>query len=233
MSARVIRFGVLASTGGAVLTRMLESAWFRSRLAIVTTDRSCGALERAAAAGIPVALVRETDRVRREQAFTAAFQQQEVDHILLFYTRLVQHQLLTRYRGRLWNLHPSLLPAFPGAHGFEDAMAARARVLGTTLHAVDDGIDTGPALIQSAFARRPGASERELRHAIFVQQVRSALQACRWLAAGRVTVSEGQVHLRDEPAPIAHDGALFTPGLDDAEARSLMIPSPSAMESPR
>ncbi len=233
MTARLIRFGVLASTGGAVLSRMLESAWFRSRLALVAADRPCGALERAGAAGVPVALVRETDRVRREQALAAAFAQQDVDHVLLFYTRLVQHELLERYSGRLWNLHPSLLPAFPGAHGFEDAMAAQARVLGTTLHAVDAGMDTGPVLIQSAFARGPGAHERELRHAMFVQQVRGALQACRWLAAGRVSVIAGHVAVRDEPAPIALDGALYTPGLDDAEARTLVIPSPSAMELPR
>jgi phosphoribosylglycinamide formyltransferase-1 len=231
--SRPTRFGVLASTGGAVLSRMLESAWFRSRLAIVAADRPCGAIERAAAAGIPVALVLETDPVRREQALSTAFQQQEVDHILLFYTRLLRHELLERFRDRLWNLHPSLLPAFPGAHGFEDAMAAGARVLGTTLHLVDEGMDTGPVLLQSVFARMSGATERELRHVLFTQQVRGALQACRWLAAGRVSVHAGRVLVRDEPAPWASDGTLFTPGLDDPEARSLPIPSPSAMELKR
>ena len=93
-----------------------------------------------------------------------------VEHVLLFYTRLLRHELLRRFRGRLWNLHPSLLPAFPGLHPFEDAIMADARVLGTTIHAVDAGMDTGAVLLQSVFARRPDDTEVALRHALFEQQ---------------------------------------------------------------
>jgi phosphoribosylglycinamide formyltransferase 1 len=226
MSVRPVRFGILASTGGSVLGRMFESAWFRERVSIVVTDRPCGALARAANAGVPGLQVVLSEPVAREKALADAFTAAGVDHVLLFYTRLLRHELLRRFRGRLWNLHPSLLPAFPGAHPFEDAILADARVLGTTIHAVDEGMDTGPVLLQSAFARRPGDTEAQLRHALFEQQVRGGLQACHWLAAGRVRVDGNRVTLRDEPEPAMLDQVLFTPGLEDVEARTIRVPAP-------
>ena len=227
MSPRPVRFGILASTGGAVLGRMLESSWFRERVGIVVTDRPCGALARAARVGLPGLQVVLTDPAAREKAIADAFTAAGVDHVLLFYTRLLRHDLLRRFRGRLWNLHPSLLPAFPGMHAFEDAIMADARVLGTTIHAVDEGMDTGPVLLQSAFARRHGDGEVALRHALFEQQVRGGLQACRWLAAGRVSVDGRRLALFDEPEPELLEDVLFTPGLDDAEARAITVPAPS------
>ena len=225
MIARPMRFGVLASTGGAVLGQMLLSSWFREHLALVVTDRACGARARAIAHGRPVVTVDARDPALRERAMADAFREAEVDHVLLFYTRLLRHDLLERYAGRLWNLHPALLPAFPGPHGFEDARRAGARLLGTTIHAVDAGMDTGPVLAQSVFAGAPGATESDLRHALFGQQVRMALQTCRWLAQERVTLEGDRVLVRDEPAPMFLAGALYAPGLDDTEARMLAIPA--------
>ncbi|MFM8558050.1 MAG: phosphoribosylglycinamide formyltransferase [bacterium] len=225
MRVRGTRFGVLVSTGGAVLARLLTSAWFRDHLAVVVADRPCGAIECAERAGVPTVVVDEPDAYLRERALADVFDAHGADHILLFYTRLLRHDLLVRRAGTLWNLHPSLLPAFPGRHGFEDAIAAGARVLGTTLHAVDAGCDTGPVLLQTVFARDPGASLAATRHRLFEQQVRAALQACRWLAAGRVAVVEGRVVVRDEPAPILLAGTLYAPGLDDAEAHTVVVPA--------
>lgn len=230
MSVRGTRFGVLASTGGAVLARLMSSAWFRDRLAVVVADRPCGAIACAERAGVPTVVVDEPDARLRERALADAFDAHGADHILLFYTRLLRYDLLERRVGTLWNLHPSLLPAFPGRHGFEDAIAAGARVLGTTLHAVDAGCDTGAVLLQTAFAREPDAVLAGTRHRMFEQQVRGALQACRWIAAGRVQVVEGRVVVRDEPAPIVLDGALYSPGLDDVEARTLVVPAPVTAE---
>lgn len=228
MTPRPVRFGILASTGGAVMGRMLESPWFRERVSIVVTDRPCGALARAASAGVPGLQVVLTDPAAREKAIADAFTAAGVEHVLLFYTRLLRHDLLRRFRGRLWNLHPSLLPSFPGLHPFEDAIMADARVLGTTIHAVDAGTDTGAVLLQSVFARRHSDTEVALRHALFEQQVRGGLQACRWLAAGRVRGDAQRVSLFDEPEPAWLGDVCFTPGLDDAEARTFPVPAPSA-----
>ena len=129
MRSRAPRFGILASTGGAVMGKLVESPWFRSQLALVAVDRPCGALERASAAGLPVALCTSDDAAAREVLLSDAFERHGVEHVFVFYTRMLRHDLLRRYAGRLWNLHPSLLPAFPGAHGFEDSFAARVPVL--------------------------------------------------------------------------------------------------------
>ena len=233
MSVRPLRFGVLASTGGAVLGRLLESAWFRRHLVLVATDRDCGALPRALAAGVATARCVHADAGPRETLLAAAFEQHAVDHVLLFYTRLLKFDMLRRYRGRLWNLHPSLLPAFPGRHGFEDGFRSGARVLGSTLHAVDAGCDTGPILSQTAFAVVPGMDERSARHAVFCQQTRSALQACHWLAEGRVHFDSDRVHVSARPGATLHEGALYSPGLEDHEAATMPIPAPDVLRATR
>ncbi len=218
MTPRPSRFAVLASTGGAVLGQLLESSWFRDRVAVVAVDRPCGALERALAAGVATALCADPDAVVRERELVEVFDEHQVQHVLVFYTRMLRHDLLHCYRGRLWNLHPSLLPAFPGRHGFDEAFHSGACLLGTTLHAIDAGMDTGPILSQTAFARPPGMDAVTARHAVFGQQVRSALQACHWLADGRVSVQGERLALAEPPATSLHDGALYAPGLEAREA---------------
>lgn len=227
MNSPRVRFGVLASTGGAVLGALLESAWFRERVALVATDRPCGAVDRAATSGIAHVTVDIGDAVRREGALDSAFAAAGVTHVFLFYTRLVRHALLERWRGRLWNLHPALLPGFPGAHGFEAGWTSGVPMLGTTLHAIDAGLDTGPPLLQTAFARATFGDAATTRHAVFEQQVRSALQAAHWLAAGRVETGERAVRVSGAPPAVLLDGALYSPGLDAREAltwRSAPVP---------
>lgn len=233
MNALTKRFGVLASTGGAVLGKLIESPGFRAQLALVAVDRPCGALDRASAAGLPVALCTSDDPIARERLLADAFERHRVEHVFVFYTRLLRHELLQRYRGRLWNLHPALLPAFAGAHGFEDSLAAGVPVLGSTLHAIDDGMDTGPVLMQAAFARSDMPTQAQARHAVFTQHVRMTLQASRWLGAGRIGTETGRVVLRDAPPAMLHDGARYTPGLDDPEVLSLAVPLPRCTEVPR
>lgn len=233
MRPRPPRFGILASTGGAVMGKLIESPWFRSQLALVAVDRPCGALERASAASLPVALCTSDDPAAREVLLADAFERHGVEYVFVFYTRLLQHDLLQRYAGRLWNLHPSLLPAFPGAHGFEDSFAARVPVLGATLHAIDKGTDTGPVLMQSAFARTEAMTIAQARHEIFTQHVGMTLQAARWLAAGRVSVTGASVVLREPPPATVHEGTLFSPGLDDHEAMSHPVSSPRTSQLPR
>lgn len=228
MRSRAPRLGILASTGGAVMGRLIESPWFRSQLALVAVDRPCGALERASAAGLPVALCTSDDAAAREVLLADAFERHGVEHVFVFYTRMLRHDVLRRYAGRLWNLHPSLLPAFPGAHGFEDSFAARVPVLGATLHAIDDGMDTGPVLMQSAFARTDAMTIAQARHEIFTQQVRMTLQAARWLVAGRVSVTDARSVLRESPPATVHERTLFSPGLDDHEAMSHPVSHPVA-----
>lgn len=227
MNDGATRLGVLASTGGAVLSRLLASPWFRRHIVLVASDRDCGALDHAREAGVAIARCASGEPEGDETELANAFAEHEVDHVLVFHTRLLRYALLARFRGRLWNLHPSLLPAFPGRHGFRDGFRSGTRVIGTTIHAIDEGCDTGPILCQTTYALADGALEASARHAIFCQQVRTALQACRWLAAGRVRHEAGRVTLEAAPVPQLLAGTLYSPGLDDREAGTMSIPDPN------
>src|SRR5262249_4836510 len=120
---------------------------------------------------------------------------------------------------------------FPGRHGFEDAWRAGVPVLGTTLHAIDAGCDSGPILCQTAFARGNDADPVAARHAVFRHQTSTALQACRWLAADRVRVRADRVLLADAPPAACIAGTLHAPGLDDAEAIALATPAATGLRA--
>jgi phosphoribosylglycinamide formyltransferase-1 len=218
------RFGILASTGGGVLSQMVASSWFRERLAVVVTDRQCGAEGVALSAGISTVRVMEKGQDERDNAIVDALDAAGVEQVMLFYTRLVGPRLLSRYQHRLWNLHPSLLPSFPGLHGFEDTIASSATIGGTTLHLVDDGVDTGPVLLQTAFPLDRSSGTGKLRHQVFIQQLRCAMQTCHWLDAGRVLISHARCHVVGAPGSTFIDGALYSPGLDEVEVVTIAVP---------
>jgi phosphoribosylglycinamide formyltransferase 1 len=203
-----MRFAVLASTGGSVLRRAATVPFVRERLAGIVTDRPCGALDLADELGVPGVLVPWSDREHFGDDAAEVLDDLGVDVTFVFFTRLVGGALLERH---LLNFHPSLLPAFPGRHGVEDALAHGVRVVGTTVHRVDAGMDTGEIVLQSAFAVAAGADPAEVRHQVFDDQCRSLVQLVHWLDAGQLA-----------GAPV--QGSRFVPALEHADALCLDVP---------
>jgi phosphoribosylglycinamide formyltransferase 1 len=157
-------FAVFASGTGSNLRRFIEETQagaFPATLALVVSDRpGCQALERARAAGIATLAFTPADYAAKgdyERAILAELRARAVAWIVLAgYMRLIGPTLLEPYRDHILNVHPSLLPQFPGKDAIGQALRAGARETGVTIHLVDEGIDTGPTLAQERVPILPG-----------------------------------------------------------------------------
>jgi phosphoribosylglycinamide formyltransferase-1 len=158
-----IRAGILGSSGGSALAAAVEcarAAGFDIDLTVVV-DRDCGLATWAADARYPVVHVPYKTSDRFSAGVLSVFREASCYDVLLFYTRRVSDPLISGCR--VWNIHPSLLPAFPGLHGVRDAARAGAKQLGATLHRVDAGLDTGPTVGQMSCAMPIGSLARAER----------------------------------------------------------------------
>ncbi|HET7703412.1 MAG TPA: bifunctional phosphoribosylaminoimidazolecarboxamide formyltransferase/IMP cyclohydrolase [Candidatus Limnocylindrales bacterium] len=163
MSARI----AVAVSGAGSNLRALHEAARRGRLGgdivLVVADRACPALDWAADQGIDAALIPGGD----DATLLDALQGARPDLVVLAgYMRIVGPRVLAAYPGRILNTHPSLLPAYPGAHAVRDALAHRARVTGATVHVVDATLDGGPIVAQEAVAVAEGDDETTLHERI-------------------------------------------------------------------
>ena len=155
MPARLV---VLASGSGTTLQALLDASAapsFGADVVAVGTDRTgIEALARASRAGAATFTVRTSqyaDRDDWDSALTDAVAAHEPDLVISAgFMKLVGKQFLSRFGGRLVNSHPALLPSFPGMHGARDALEHGAKITGCTLFVVDDGVDTGPIIAQTA-----------------------------------------------------------------------------------
>ena len=160
--------GVLVSGEGTNLQAMIESGL---PLAAVASNRpDAGALARAQAAGLPARVFeveRYPDRAARDREMADWLQLRGVDLVVLAgYMHLLTPSFLSRFPDRIVNVHPSLLPEFPGAHAIDDALAAGVKTTGVTVHYVDDGLDTGAVIRQEPVAVEPRESLVERIHAV-------------------------------------------------------------------
>jgi phosphoribosylglycinamide formyltransferase-1 len=111
--------------------------------------------------------------------------------------RLVTPAFLRHFTGRVINVHPALLPSFPGLHGARQALEAGVRITGCTVHFVDEGTDTGPIIAQAAVPVRPGDDEAALSARIQIEEHRLFAHVVRAIAEKRVTLQGRQVRLSE------------------------------------
>jgi phosphoribosylglycinamide formyltransferase-1 len=160
--------GVLVSGEGTNLQALIDGGL---PIAAVASNRAgARALERAAQAGIPTAVFAlddHADRAARDDAIADWLEANGVALVVLAgYMHLLTPGFLARFPERVVNVHPSLLPAFPGARPLEDALAAGVETTGVTVHVVDDGIDSGPVLRQEPVPVQPAETLVERIHAV-------------------------------------------------------------------
>ena len=163
------RVGVLASGSGTNLQALLETVHGReAEIVAVASDKpDARALERAAAAGVPTRAFRRADFPTREARDTAVADWL-ADHgvqlvVLAGYMQLLTGAFLARFPDRVLNVHPALLPAFPGIAAIPQAVDYGVKVFGVTVHLVDEGVDTGPIILQAA-TEIPNATDADAVH---------------------------------------------------------------------
>lgn len=187
------RLVVLASGTGSLLASLLDSAVsdYPARVVAVGVDRDCRAVEIATAASLPTFTVRLADHVDRD-AWDAALTEAVAAHspdlvVSAGFMKILGPQFLTRFGGRILNTHPTLLPAFPGAHGVAEALAYGVKVTGCTVHLVDAGTDTGPILAQQPIPVLDDDDEETLHERIKVTERRLLVDVVAAVATGGVT----------------------------------------------
>jgi phosphoribosylglycinamide formyltransferase 1 len=160
--------GVLVSGNGTNLQALVDAGLPIS--AVAANRKDAYALIRARDAGLPAAtfgLDCHAGREERDLMMATWLEEHGVELVVLAgYMHLLTKPFLDRFPGRIVNVHPSLLPEFPGAHAVDDAIAAGVPETGVTVHLVDEGLDTGPVLRQEALPVEPRATLEERLHAV-------------------------------------------------------------------
>jgi phosphoribosylglycinamide formyltransferase-1 len=187
------RLVVLASGTGSLLASLLDAAVadYPARVVAVGVDRDCRAVEIATEASLPTFTVRLADHPDRD-AWDAALTKAVAAHapdliVSAGFMKILGPQFLTQFCGRTLNTHPTLLPAFPGAHGVADALAYGVKVTGCTVHLVDAGTDTGPILAQQPIPVLDDDDEETLHERIKVTERRLLVDVVAAVATGGVT----------------------------------------------
>lgn len=188
------RIVVLVSGSGSnlqVLLDAVESSW--SVVGVVSDQPTAHALQRAAAAQVPSRVVEWGDYASRDDftdAICAAAGEFEPDYIVLAgFMRVLGPGAIARFPDRIINVHPSLLPAFPGAHGVRDALAYGAKVTGVTVHFVDEHLDHGPIIAQEALNVIADDDEAALHGRIQEIEHRLLPEVVTRLAKGELAIS--------------------------------------------
>jgi len=198
------RVGVLASGRGSDF-QCLVDARDRGELDVELAVLVCnvpGALviERARKAGVPVTVVDHRpfgqDREGFERAVVKVLREHRVDLVVFAgFMRIVTRYLVAEFPNRIMNIHPSLLPAFPGAHAHRDVLAAGAKVSGCTIHFVDASVDGGPFILQKAVPVMDDDTEASLEARILEWEHRLLPLAVRLFAEGRLKVDGHRVRI--------------------------------------
>jgi phosphoribosylglycinamide formyltransferase-1 len=189
----VFRIAVLASGGGTNLQAILDKLHGGGEIEVVgvASDRpEARALQRAREAGVETGVfpaAEHGDRSQRDAAIADWLEEREVELVVLAgYMQLLAPVFIERYRNRIVNVHPALLPSFPGLESVRQALDHGAWVTGVTVHFVDEGVDSGPIIFQRAVEVPQSRDWDELEAEIHAVEHELLPQAIRAIAAGRV-----------------------------------------------
>jgi phosphoribosylglycinamide formyltransferase-1 len=195
------RVAILISGRGSNMAALIEAAAaqdFPAEIAVVISNRGDAAgLERARAGGVPAVTVESgpfgKDRAAFEAVLQAALDQHKIDLICLAgFMRLFTAEFVQRWQGRMLNIHPSLLPSFPGLEPQAQALRAGVKISGATVHFVTAETDAGPILMQGAVTVRDDDTPDILAERILAIEHRIYPEAVRLVAAGRIRL-EGDI----------------------------------------
>lgn len=204
MTRERLRVGVLASGRGSNLQALLDASArpdYPAEVVVVISDRErAAALDRARAAGVEALFVNPKDFGDRESFDQALVRELTARRVGLVchagFMRILSVPYVRAFAGRAMNIHPSLLPAFPGLHAQRQALEHGAKLAGATVHFVDEGVDTGPIILQASVPVKPDDTEESLAARILVEEHRLYPEAVRLFAEGRLAVVGRRVIIR-------------------------------------
>ena len=204
-----MNLALFASGGGSnaqAILDAIQAGRLPAAARLLVADRpGIGALDRAARAGVPSVVLPPADYASTDafaDALLGALREHEVDFVALAgYLRHIPPAVVSAFRHRMLNVHPSLLPAFGGAGYYglrvhRAALEAGVRWTGCTVHLVDEHYDTGPIVLQQPVPVEPGDTPETLQRRVLAAEHRLFPEALRLFATGRATVADGRVVLR-------------------------------------
>ena len=204
VSERVL--GILASGRGSnmqVILNNIHNGSLRARIGVVISDHTTAkVLEHAAAAGIPAVCIERKGFATKqdfEAAIAAELLKYEVELVVLAgFMRILGKHFIGMFPGRIMNIHPSLLPSFPGLHAHSQALTYGAKVSGCTIHFVDEGVDTGPIIMQQAVEiladdTADSLAERiiKVEHALYSKAIGLYCEQCLCIEGRNVKIIKG------------------------------------------
>ena len=212
---RVVAF---ISGGGSNMLALAKAAAapdFPAEIVAVFSDKAeAGGLAKAEALGIPTRTFLRKDYASKEaheMAILDALDALSPDLICLAgYMRLLSGAFIGRYEGRILNIHPSLLPLFPGLHTHQRAIDAGMRLAGCTVHFVTEGMDEGPVIVQAAVPILPGDTADALAARVLTVEHRSYPLALRLVAEGKVRMADGKTVVSGD-LPVLEGAHLISP----------------------
>jgi len=202
-----MRVGVLVSGRGSNLQALLDACarpGYPGEVVVVISDRErAAALDRARAAGVEALVVNPKDFADREAFDLALVRELAARRVSLVCTagfmRILSSAFTRAFAGRAMNIHPSLLPAFPGLHAQRQALDHGAKVAGATVHFLDEGaVDTGPIILQASVPVQPDDTEDTLSARILAEEHRLYPEAVRLFAEGRLSIAGRRVLVRGD-----------------------------------
>lgn len=211
------RIVILISGRGSNMEAILNARLPLQIAAVISNQPTARGLATAQSHNMPTAVVPHSAFASRsafDSALAAEIDRHQPDLIVLAgFMRVLTEAFVTRYSGRMINIHPSLLPSFPGLHTHQRALEAGVRVHGCTVHFVTPGVDSGPIIMQAAVPVLAADDEDTLAARVLAAEHRIYPQAIHWICEGRVKLDDDSIVVYDGVAPAG--GALISPALSD------------------
>lgn len=199
----------ICSTNASVFKQALQTHLLDNFDIEFVSDCDCGSIEFAKEQGYPYRVLKALNGKDFSSMLANAYGNDDILFIS-FYTRLLTSPFIEKQAGNLINFHPSILPACPGMDGFGDTIKSGAIFIGSTVHFIDSGVDTGYPILQAAFPKKPNIEIENIRHRVFLQQVISLIQVITWFNLGLIRIGENHLIVLD----VEYKLSEFSPNLD-------------------
>jgi phosphoribosylglycinamide formyltransferase-1 len=201
--ADLLKLGVLVSGNGSNLQSIIDHIENGSLKAIIkiviSNNPDAYGIKRATKHGISVAVIKNGDFQNKEEfdlELIKILRSNNVDLVILAgFMRIITPSLLNAFPQKVINIHPALLPSFPGTHGQKQALEYGVKISGCTVHFVDEGVDTGPIIIQSAVQVFDDDTEETLAARILKEEHRIYPQAIQLIAGGKIEIKGRKVRI--------------------------------------